>query len=246
MTKIDWATARGIADEPTLDRFVRGEGGVKISEIVPVIDFKNADYLFPQDNVIIELKRLETEFAKAPGFNSKVRALIEHFGKDVRLGDSPFPGKPYNPEFVQGFVKLFKPPLAHIAKKANRQIRESKKHLNLPNAHGILFCVNDEFRDLEPRFIKGLFGEILHRSYSSIDGFIYHTNHYVDLPWSEYANLIWTTMYSENAPMTLVDFVDNLGRKWFDFCEAEGLPSDQRLEGPDLNLTSGAKAIKRK
>jgi hypothetical protein len=244
MLNIDWATAKGIADEATLDRFVALHGGIRVSELIGNVQFENADYLFPHENVIAELKILETEFANTSAFKLKLDAMLEQFAKEKRTIGGPFVGKPYSQEFIRSFILLFKPILARIAKKANRQIRSTKKHLHLPNARGLLICVNDEFRGLEPEFVMGLCGKILNGSYTSIDGFIYHTNHYIDVPWSEYAHLIWTTMYSDDAPMSLVDFVDNLGRRWFDFCENEGLPADTRVEGPRLSL-AGARAIKR-
>lgn len=244
MESVDWATAKGIANEPTLDRFVKKLGGQKISEIIPCANFENADYLFRQQNVIIELKTLESEFGDTNEFKSKLSVLIDKFAREGKLGGGPFFGKPYSQEFVSAFIDLFRPPLARIAKKANRQIRQSKIQLNLPDARGVLLCVNDEFRGLEPRFIKGLFGRILNGSCSSIDGVIYHTNHYVGISPSEYAHLLWTTMYAEGPPDWLVEFVYNLGGKWFDFCEAEGLPADERLEGPHLSIDN-ARAIKK-
>jgi hypothetical protein len=217
MLDIDWATAKGIADEATLDRFVALHGGIRVSELIGNVQFENADYLFPNENVIAELKILETEFANTSAFKLKLNAMLEQFAKEKRTIGGPFVGNPYSQEFIRSFVLLFKPILARIAKKANRKIRSTKKHLHLPNARGLLYI---------DRWV------------------IYHTNHYIDFPWSEYAHLIWTTMYSDNAPMSLVDFVDNLGRRWFDFCENEGLPADTRVEGPRLSL-AGARAIKR-
>ena len=243
MESVDWAGVKGIADELTLDRFIKKLGGQKVSEIIPAASFENADYLFPQQKVIIELKTLESEFGDTNEFKSKLAALTERFAREGKLGGGSFLGKPYPQEFVRAFIDLFRPPLARIAKKANRQIRQTKMQLNLGDARGVLLCVNDEFRGLEPQFIKGLFGRILHGSCSSIDGFIYHTNHYVDIPSSEYAHLIWTTMYADGTPGSLVEFVDNLGRRWFDFCEAEGVPADERVEGPYLCF-DGARAIK--
>ena len=245
MEKVDWAAAKGIANEPTLDRFVKKLGGQKISEIIPAAAFENADYLFRQQNVIIELKTLESEFGDTNEFKSKLDALTDRFAREGKLGGGPFLGKPYPREFVRAFIDLFRPPLARIAKKANRQIRETKTQLNLPRAHGVLLCVNDEFRALEPQFIIGLFGRVLQGSCSSINAFIYHTNHYIDIPGSEYAHILWKSAYADGTPDSVVDFVDNFGRKWFDFCEAEGIRADTRLEGPHLSF-DGARAIKRR
>src|SRR5664279_4424437 len=84
--------------------------------------------------------------------------------------------------YLSGYINLFRAPIANIVKKANRQIRETKKHLSLEDHRWILLCVNDDFRELPPRLIMALIARILLGSYSSIAAFIYLTNHYVRLP----------------------------------------------------------------
>jgi hypothetical protein len=82
---------------------------------------------------------------------------------------------------------------------------------------------------------------------SSIDGFIYHTNHFVHVPGNEYAQLLWITSYADNAPDSLIQFVDDLGRAWFDFIERIQGPFDTREEVPhssDKTSILASKAIK--
>jgi hypothetical protein len=117
MLNIDWATAKGIADEATLDRFVALHGGIRVSELIGNVQFENADYLFPHENVIAELKILETEFANTSAFKLKLDAMLEQFAKEKRTIGGPFVGKPYSQEFIRSFVLLFKPIFARIAKK---------------------------------------------------------------------------------------------------------------------------------
>lgn len=242
MKYIDWSCEKGHADEPTLDRFVESLGGVKISTLHPQAVFENADYLFAADKVLIELKILETEFGETESFRAKLDELNQRIV--TTWGQSPLSLDPrVAADYLRGFIDLFKPILARIAKKANRQLRETKKHLGLDDHHGVLLCVNDNFRELPPPYILQAFGRILNGAYSSIDAMIYLTNHYVAVPGSDYAHFLWAPQYSETAPETLVDFVNTLGRKWFDFCEREHGPFDTKQETDQLPGLADIKAI---
>lgn len=246
MSDIDWGSEKGIADEPHFDRFIKEFGGKRVGELAPNPTFENADYVFESHSVVAELKILEKEFGDAPEFRAKWDTLIAEYIAQKKMR-SPLLGHPYPREYVRDFVELFRPPLARMAKKANRQIKETKANLNMPDARGILICVNDNFRSLEPRFILGLLTRILIGANSAIDGFIYHTNHYVHVPGNEYAQLLWITSYADNVPNSLVEFVDSFGRGWFDFIERVTGPFDSRTEVPHASDTKNilaSKAIK--
>ena len=81
---------------------------------------------------------------------------------------------------------------------------------------------NDGFTTLEPHFVRLLACDLLADSYSSIDCFLYITvNRYVEVPGSDVPRLLWMPFYSDRAPDALVQFVDDLGRKWYDFLETK-------------------------
>jgi hypothetical protein len=244
LDNIDWATAKGIADEPTIDEFVRTVGGTRVDVLIPSPAFQNADYLFSQPRVIVELKIFETEFGKTREFQLKRDALIRrHVAENDLRG--PLLGQPYPRQFLMDMLELFRPPLARITKKANRQVRETKTHLGIPDAGGVLICVNDNFRELNPVTIVGALSRILNGSCSSIDALVYLTNHYVDVPGSNYANLLWIPRYREKAPIALVEFVNWLGRQWGNFCETKMGPFDNRMEVASMPSFRGAKTIRR-
>jgi hypothetical protein len=115
MSEIDWSAEKGIADEPTFDRFIQTIGGQKISSMVPNAAFENADYLFIERAVVAELKILETEFSATKDFDKKVHDLIMKCFREIGMR-GPLLGQPYPPEFVREFVRLFRPPLARIDK----------------------------------------------------------------------------------------------------------------------------------
>lgn len=212
-----------VSVEATWQEFVRELGGQVVSDLLPEPRlFENADFLFAESGVVAELKEVETEFSKAPRFFSEFDGLMKRlmleqpdwkpplFGASGRL-----PGW-----FTNAFLRLFRPPLARIVKKANRQIRDTKLHFDVSAPTGVLILVNDGFTSLEPHFVRGIVSDLLVNSYSSIDCFLYLTlNRYVDTGGGETPSLLWLPAYSDRAPDKLVEFVDELGSKWFNFLE---------------------------
>src|SRR5258708_16490716 len=139
-------------------------------------------------------------------------------------------------EFIFEFLRLFRPPVKRILEKANKQIKNTKKELELDSAQGLVVIINDGFYGFEPRYIFALISDILTHLYTSIDGFVFLTlNRYVDIPGDDYARQLWLTSYSGRANDHLVDFVNDLGRKWWDHFEDRFGKFDSRIESDDGN-----------
>lgn len=238
-TDVDWSTIKGVADEPTIRRFVKSIGGVLIDERYPNPHFENADFLFEEAQVVVELKVLETEFGSHPNFEKKSVSLGLKVALQFGLG--PFLRKEgkAGAAYQKGLLELFRSPLARITKKASSQIRATKSELGLEQAKGILWCVNDNFRQVRPETVVGLLSRILQGSGSGIDAFIYLTNHHVEFPGDPYARIVWAPVYRDSSDDALREFINGLGRSWFDFCEAENGPADDRIEGDHLSLNGG-------
>lgn len=218
------STDHDFDSEKFFDRFVDQVGGKRVAVLIaknPTFD--NADYLFEPANVIAELKCLRTDFAAAPEFKQRTVELAgDYIGNGRMAFGALFGAKPMPREFVNDALRLLRPPLARVLKKANRQLRETKAHLGRSDAMGVALIVNDGFITLEPHFIVGLISNILLNSYSSIDAFVYITiNHYVLLPKQGVAALLWAPTYSETAPDSLCVFLNELGAEWRVYLDAE-------------------------
>ena len=234
--------------EEMFDRFIKQNSGQKISELVggnP--SFQNADYLFKDNKIIAELKTLQTDFAKAETFQNKRHDLIRKYISEGKmefrnlLNPSELPK-----DYLNDVIRIFRPALSRIIKKANVQIRETKEKLKFPDSSGLLILVNDDFISLEPQFIISLISDILIQSYSSVDGFVYLTlNHYVELPHNDLDNLIWIPGYSDKAHLSLSDFVDKLGNQWQKFLEIEIGEFDSNFSTENSDIIIQAKSIKR-
>jgi polyhydroxyalkanoate synthesis regulator phasin len=248
MIQPDWLHKPALPTEKTFDCFVKNFGGEKIADFLPGNPpFQNADYLFRSENVIAELKTLQTDFGTTDSFRDKHIELIKKYISDGRMTfGSIFRSAERPKEYVKDLLRLFRPALSRILKKANTQIKDTKRELDLPHTPGILLLVNDDFLSLEPQFITSIISEILIHSYSSIDAFVYLTlNHYVDIPGNDYANLLWVPVYSEKAPNSLVDFINRLGNQWGQFLETEIGEFDNKLVTDNPATISQAKAILR-
>lgn len=234
--------------EPSWRDFVRSVGGQVIEDVVPEPrTFENADFLFPSAGVVAELKEIETEFDRSPAFRNGFHSLIGRVMEEdpswrpLLLGGSGA----YPKWFSHELVRLFRPPLSRILKKANRQLRETKEHFKIATSSGMLVMVNDGFTALEPHYVRALACDLLVNSYSSVDCFLYLTvNRYVEIEGSDVPRLLWMPSYSDTAPDSLVNFVDDLGRKWFDFLETRigpfTMPREELPKGTSVDRRTRA------
>ncbi|MER1533763.1 hypothetical protein, partial [Citrobacter sedlakii] len=233
--------------EKTIHSFVRKYGGCVVSDILPGNpSFENADYSFKNNNIIGELKEIETEFLNQE--NAKIK-FTEMMGRLLNERPNWKPslmgGKNDYPDWFKiEFIRLARPGITRILKKANKQIKETKKYFHVPNANGVLFFVNDGFTGISPFLVQALACDALTHSYSSIDCFLYMTlNRYVELDGSNEPQLIWAPSYSDRADDSFVDFIDDLGRNWFNFLEEKIGGFTSRHEESDRSILLNSKAI---
>lgn len=237
-----------VSVEATWDEFIQTVGGKRISELLPKApNFDNADYLFEPLGVVAELKEVETEFGHATafrnGFNDLMKRLVAENSdwKPELLGGSGGYPKWFYPEYL----RLFRPPISRVLKKANRQIRETKEYLGKTSPTGVLLFVNDGFTTLGPDLVQALARNLLANSYSSIDCFVYLTvNRYVEIKGSDVPRLVWAPTYRDRGGDSLQQFVDDLGRKWFKFLDGKIGPfTIDDWETKDHDVIRGSKAI---
>jgi hypothetical protein len=232
MTEIDYGTAKGVADEPNWMRFVQGPGeGELVAPLITRQGVRNADFLFRRGKVVAELKILQTEFTRSGNNFDRIGAIAAKHGVKSLFEPSP--------EFQREVFDVLCRPLQRIVTSANRQIRETKAELGLEDFYGMLLCVNDGFKGMPPGYVYRIISHILAgTSYSQIDCFVYLTNHYVEIPGNPYASLLWTPSYAPGQTEELVNFVNDLGRRWHDYTEAETGPFDYRSESDHIDLSS--------
>ena len=239
----DWSKECGVATEPDIDRFIVLVGGERIDASFPNADFENADYVFHDRKIIIELKILETEFESTVPFLKKEESLHQEVAKKFGAGPILRGERTFRKFYASRKREMYREPLGRIVKKANRQIRETKKALSLKEYRGVLWLVNDNFRQVRTDTAISLLCSCLTSANSQVRGLIYITNHYVDIAGSDFANLPWVPAYADGEADDLPDFVNWLGSEWFKFCEAEIGKFDDRRTLDDVDFLIGARPI---
>lgn len=239
---IDWSNERGVATEPNIDRFIGSISGLRVDTVFPDADFQNVDYLFRDKKILIELKILETEFGLTEPFLNKESELQKKLAKKFGLGPIMRGEPDVLACYAHGKREMYRAPLARIVKKANRQIRETKTALDDQTYRGLLWLVNDNFRQIDVDSVFELLCNILNGDNSHVQGLVYVTNHYVEIPGNKFANLIWVPAYADSQADDLPEFVNWLGSEWGNFCEAELGAFETRTKHDSLDL-SGARPI---
>jgi len=234
--------------EETFDRFIELAGGTRVSSLVGQSPaFANADYTFLGQQVVVELKELTTDWPQLKEYQQKIGDLWLRCELAGRVTELHAVGKlPIPRDVRREFLQLLRKPIKRVLEKANRQIRDTHANLQHQAGLGIVLLVIDGLLTVAPQFLMALVSKILLHDYSSITGIVMVTvNEYVDVPDDDYARLLWFPSYQESAPDSLVEFVDNLGREWFNFLEQEIGGFDDRREGPDSSWLEGAHFVRR-
>jgi hypothetical protein len=172
--------------------------GTVLDETLHRPKFANADYWFPSYRVVAELKCLTEDLSSKEDFNESVAVLYDSWIKRglipraqqerVQFNLRDIPTKCAR-EFIEPIKKRLE---ASTVKKANRQIKETKLHLNAPDAKGLLLLVNDGNYMLTPTMMLHLLARILTGKYSSIDSVIYFSvNEMTSVPGVQRPSLFW-------------------------------------------------------
>ncbi|ALF58635.1 hypothetical protein [Psychrobacter urativorans] len=222
--------------EDTWQKFVKLQDGKVLSDDFGTsVDFANADFWFEKDRVIIELKEIQTEFLDKN--KEKIQDLINKYVKKDNLSLKDIFAGNFPDSFWSDYVRLVRPAISRILRKANKQIKETRKYLEYPEARGIVVLVNDGFTSFSAQTVLGLVCNILVNIYSSIDGFVLLTvNSYVAIENSNIPCQVWIPSYSPGIEYTsLPDFVNELGREWRKFIDTLIGPSDLSEERDSLS-----------
>jgi hypothetical protein len=200
---------------------VRAMGGTVLDDVLEKPDFSNADYWFPEDHVVAELKCLTEDLSTSQEFGRSIstlysswvrRGLVPPLAKartKINLRDLP-------PRCAREFLEPIKQKLqASTIKKANRQIKETKLHLGAPQAKGMLLLVNDGNYMLPPSVMSHLLGRMLKGQYSSIHSVVYFSvNMQSTAPNMPMAGQFWIDgLVPEREPVALA-FRQRLHESW--------------------------------
>jgi hypothetical protein len=217
--------------ETYVDGFIEFAGGSRITDILGLnVRTENADYFFRQENVVVELKILKTDFLETN--RDKLQAARNELLKKIKITPGMILGtdKTYPRELFDAHFLILRDALQKITKKANKQIKNSKTLLNAPDAQGIVIFLVDGFYSVSPMLTIELLHEPVSRQYSAVDAFIFVTFRRkvtLDLGDGPFDYFVFQPRYKPDFPESLPDFINRFGAQWFAYL--------QRLSGKRFN-----------
>lgn len=197
----------------------------------------NADFYFPYDDVVSELKTLEGDAYDPDVFGRRVIRSVELSGYAFTDYLSWIENKSPFPEEVIGRLNsMLARPIRECVKKAIRQIATTRRILGKPNAYGLVLLANSGNYGLTPASLMSIAAREFERAADKrLDGLVYFTPNVLHrLDDSDIGYELWVPV-ANNAGDQLQKFIDDLGTGWFDYCEALR-PSADRQVSSDLTV----------
>lgn len=166
--------------EESVRQVVRAMGGRVLADSLPKDPgFDNADFVFDQEKVILELKCFEDDNVFSEANQTKARDLwTRWYRKHLVAGPVPneFDWKKLSHTHQIEFIALHTRSIQGAVRKANRQIRETRAHLGLTGYQGMLMAANNGITSVPPPWvIEGIRLNVQRHHYTEIRHFIFFT-----------------------------------------------------------------------
>ena len=212
--------------------FINDFGGEVLDE---ASDARAADYLFPKQNIIAELKTMTID--QTEDASQKLTPYVEAWiKKNNRMPDgSQVNGKfvieisKMPPDIQKVWLKMLKGPAEDLIKQANRQIRDTKERMSLPSAKGMILIANEaNTYHNHPESYRRLMAEILRKRtqtgelrFDHIHAGVYFSLGAVK---SRDENMFfWENLQMKRTPdedlTPIVEFQRNLQQGWYKYIE---------------------------
>ena len=220
--------------EPTFNAFVKQYGGELISEIISSSpDFPNADYLFRKENVVAELKVLTEDKLHDPESQKKFGELFRSWVERGIIPPQQMPrfldSKDYPVTCQKEMYNIWSPPVEQQLKKANLQIRETKKRLGIETAKGLLLIANDGNLALPPLALLHILFKSINSKFRSINTFVFFSaNMFMRIAETQKPALPWFVGTRGDGGDVPEIFTKSLGDAWGIFLEKyQGIKMDK-------------------
>ena len=214
--------------EKAFEAFVIKYGGELVSKLISNENPpKNADYLFRTPLVIAELKVVERD-AFTPQDKEKLDRLVNGWIKQRLIG--PIFGtaqielRKLPPPCQRDWLGLHMAPWKRKLEDANKQIKKTKSLLNLPDACGILFLVDDSARSFAPEDVMGFIARTLQsrksdgsQIYSHLDRIVYFSVNPRAVTKDGVGLNFWMPAYRHADERVISEFLENFRRGWVQF-----------------------------
>ena len=190
--------------EKLFNQFVVEVGGELGSNLITNTNNQpNADYIFKNPDVIVELKCFQKDLFSFKDDSERMNFLFKKWDSQG-IFDNPkkvkrmLISKKLPKECALDLYKAARNSVDSVIRKANKQIRETKHFLNMPNAKAFLLLCNDGHYYLPHLQFMSLIGDIVFNKYKDIDGFAYFTiNVASSLPDKEGDQHVWFPIFKQ-------------------------------------------------
>ncbi len=214
-------------------------GGGTLDSFVPKLaaGILNADYYFPEDDVIGELKTLDSDAYDPDIFGARIIRSVELSGYTFAdylrwiANKEPFPK-----EVSLRLTGMIARPIREAIKKAQKQIASTRRILKNENALGLILIANSKNFGPSPAEIMSFaIAEFERVAERGLDAIVYFTpNVFHKIGDDPTPNELWVPVANYGGDK-LQNFIDQLGTGWFDYCESFR-PSSKRTTGSDLSV----------
>lgn len=185
-------------------------------------NFNNADYLFDEFGIVAELKILSLDQMHRPVIKDKMTKIYREASATgqtdaIVYGEAMVASGSFSPEYARKIGEVYRAPIQRLVQKANKQIRQTKTHLNLKDYSGLLILVNDNHGALEPQHVDWVLqGTLCNLNYSSIDSVLYFTaNLKARHPELDTDFLVWVEIHRAELRPCDDRFLITLRNEWF-------------------------------
>jgi hypothetical protein len=221
--------------EATFTNFIRAFGGVVVADLLgPSPTHPNADFYFPSETIIAELKCLTDDKSEDQNLQAKVQLLFDRwmddgtiptfYGENVRIDSKRLPE-----ECQRALHEIYKAPIQRRIIKANKQIKATAQRLRLERFLGVLLLVNDGNYALEADAMLYQIWRILGSQFRHINNVVYFTvNMPATSPRTPKPTMVWAQATRKSLPSASETFLNSLWNGWRAHLEAFiGEPIDE-------------------
>ncbi|KAB0459778.1 hypothetical protein [Agrobacterium radiobacter] len=210
--------------EETFDAFVVEFGGEKISDRLHLKAQMplNADYIFPEYNVIAELKTLEGIFSGDTAVESLRQVFIDVALPDEIIRDIVFRNRPM-PDKANALIRTrIRRGLEQRIKKARKQLRLSKSMFGNPQTFSLVLVAMDQPPLFGHQLMLTQLAILMGSNFADehIDGVVYfnpNTPTRFNPDGMEFSG--WYPFYrDDDVNAKLSAFVNLLGNRWLNYC----------------------------
>jgi hypothetical protein len=211
--------------EPFMNACVQGLGGELVEYLMPAVNPpEQADYLFREVDIVGELKCLENDLFSENHRKKLARLALNWIRQGlIRAAEIVTLDLQLLPEECQReWIALMKRHIQQVIKDANRQIRETKRVLDLRTAKGVLFLANEAI-SLPPQELMNLVHRVLSSRkadktpmFSNIDWIVLFTvNRPAWLKAEKRQAHYWMQVHREVPDSNVEEFLSNLRQSCF-------------------------------